>query len=164
MTHILALCCCYRNSNRAIGGSHPELGEFMRGPAPGGGGTAIALGLALSRRAARDCEGGSGEAICDQDCDRACEPASEAGGDQGTQTPESMARDTRNNRLKNLRLQLNVTPSTLNLRSAGTGIHLALDVPARDTADWEINSVDVEAVSFVITKQTRKWISKRRVV
>ncbi|KAJ1528295.1 hypothetical protein ONE63_006719 [Megalurothrips usitatus] len=57
---------------------HPELSEFMRGPAPGGGGTAIALGLALSRQA----NGSS----------------------------------ARYNRLRNLRLQLAVTPSTLNLR------------------------------------------------
>nr|XP_018899668.1 PREDICTED: D(2) dopamine receptor [Bemisia tabaci] len=36
--------------------------------------------------------------------------------DRETQTPDNIARETRNFRLKTLRLQLNVTPSTLNLR------------------------------------------------
>jgi 5-hydroxytryptamine receptor 2 len=36
--------------------------------------------------------------------------------DRSTQTPENIARETRNCRLKTLKLQLNVTPSTLNLR------------------------------------------------
>ncbi|XP_024083867.1 5-hydroxytryptamine receptor 2B-like [Cimex lectularius] len=36
--------------------------------------------------------------------------------DRSTQTPESIARETRNCRLKTLKLQLNVTPPTLNLR------------------------------------------------
>ncbi|XP_024937243.1 5-hydroxytryptamine receptor 2A isoform X2 [Cephus cinctus] len=36
--------------------------------------------------------------------------------DQGTQTPENIARETRNFTLRSLKLQLNVTPTTLNLR------------------------------------------------
>ncbi|XP_048509142.1 5-hydroxytryptamine receptor 2A [Athalia rosae] len=36
--------------------------------------------------------------------------------DQGTQTPESIGRETRNLKLRTLKLQLNVTPNTLNLR------------------------------------------------
>ncbi|KAF6204181.1 hypothetical protein GE061_002521 [Apolygus lucorum] len=36
--------------------------------------------------------------------------------DRSTQTPESIARETRNCRIKTLKLQLNVTPPTLNLR------------------------------------------------
>nr|CAD7193990.1 unnamed protein product [Timema douglasi] len=36
--------------------------------------------------------------------------------DQGTQTPENIARETRNFRLRSLRLQLSMGPSTLNLR------------------------------------------------
>lgn len=36
--------------------------------------------------------------------------------DQATQTPENIARETRNFTLKALKLQLNVTPNTLNLR------------------------------------------------
>lgn len=36
--------------------------------------------------------------------------------DQGTQTPENITKETRNNRLKSLKLQLNVGPSALNLR------------------------------------------------
>ncbi|KAG8241672.1 hypothetical protein J6590_081990 [Homalodisca vitripennis] len=36
--------------------------------------------------------------------------------DQGTQTPENIARETRNSRPRTLRLPLNVTPTTLNLR------------------------------------------------
>lgn len=36
--------------------------------------------------------------------------------DQGTQTPENIARETRNFKLRTLKLQLNVTPTTLNLR------------------------------------------------
>ncbi|XP_039295759.1 alpha-2 adrenergic receptor [Nilaparvata lugens] len=35
--------------------------------------------------------------------------------DQGTQTPENIDRETRNSRLRSLRLQLNVSPSTINL-------------------------------------------------
>ena len=36
--------------------------------------------------------------------------------DQATQTPENIGRETRNFTLKALKLQLNVTPNTLNLR------------------------------------------------
>nr|CAD7444576.1 unnamed protein product [Timema bartmani] len=38
--------------------------------------------------------------------------------DQGTQTPENIARETRNFRLRSLRLQLSMGPSTLNLRGS----------------------------------------------
>ncbi|XP_046746335.1 alpha-1D adrenergic receptor [Diprion similis] len=45
-------------------------------------------------------------------------PASRGGRkvDQGTQTPENIARETRNFKLRTLKLQLNVTPTALNLR------------------------------------------------
>lgn len=36
--------------------------------------------------------------------------------DQGTQTPDNIARETRNFRLRSLRLHLNVAPTNLNLR------------------------------------------------
>jgi len=36
--------------------------------------------------------------------------------DQGTQTPDNIARETRNFRLRSLKLQLSMGPSTLNLR------------------------------------------------
>jgi 5-hydroxytryptamine receptor 2 len=36
--------------------------------------------------------------------------------DHGTQTPENIARETRNFRLRSLKLQLSMGPSTLNLR------------------------------------------------